>query len=235
MTDIINFNEIYDSYVNRITETVKNVSTCQFSINKFNECVTDLKDQITDNREVMLDLNDMFHLEYDTFMHSVNVAVFSLVIGLEMQMGDEELFYLTQGALLHDVGKLGLQHDILNKPGKLTNAEFEHVKMHTLIGYDMLKGIRGLVDSVKEISLDHHERIDGSGYPNKKHGNEVSVFTKIVSIADVFDALTSERCYKEPWSYSMAIQCLLDETPYKLDAFLVNKFLKHVVFQAGTL
>lgn len=132
--------------------------------------------------------------DYYTFTHCVNVAVFA--VGLFQYIGhgtDTELDDLAYGAIMHDVGKTHIADAILNKPGRLTDDEFTQMKTHSRKGYELMKGV--LADGALDIILHHHERFDGTGYPENLRANEISDAAKISAIADVYDALTTIRPY----------------------------------------
>lgn len=124
-------------------------------------------------------------------------------------------FYITNGSALHDIGKIGIPEEILNKPGKLTKEEYEIMKEHTVIGEKMLKSLElyqdePLVKTACEIGRWHHERYDGKGYPDGLKGDEIPISAQIVSIADVYDALVSERVYKKAFSHKKAMEMILN-------------------------
>ncbi|MDE5769347.1 MAG: HD domain-containing protein, partial [Oscillospiraceae bacterium] len=126
-----------------------------------------------------------------------------------------DISLITIGSALHDIGKIGIPGSILNKPGRLTNEEFDRMKTHTVMGESMLKEIpmyqnEPLVKVAREICRWHHERYDGRGYPDGLKGEEIPISAQIVSVADVYDALTSERCYKKAFSHEKALQMILN-------------------------
>ncbi len=132
--------------------------------------------------------------DYYTFTHCVHVSVFSIGLGKIFGITDrKDLHALGLGALLHDVGKSRIDQNILNKPGKLTPEEFEEIKRHPRLGYEMYDGI--LPEQITDIILHHHEKFNGKGYPDGLYENQISLFAKIVALADVYDALTTNRVY----------------------------------------
>lgn len=131
-----------------------------------------------------------------TYTHSMNVALICNVIGNWLRMDGDDLNVLITCGLLHDVGKLRIPSEIITKPGKLTEAEYEQVKNHPQYGYDILQG-KNLDNRVKLAALQHHERFDGKGYPERLSGSEIGYFSSIVAIADVYDAMTANRCYRK--------------------------------------
>lgn len=131
-----------------------------------------------------------------TYTHSMNVALICNVIGNWLRMNEKDLKVLVTCGLLHDIGKLRVPNDIITKPGKLTVQEYEIVKKHPQYGYEMLKG-KNLDRRVKLAALQHHERFGGTGYPYGLMGSDIEYFSSIVAVADVYDAMTSNRCYRK--------------------------------------
>lgn len=144
-------------------------------------------------------INSMRNHDDNTYTHCVNVSLICYVFGQWIHLPQSEIGILTLCGLFHDIGKLEIPQSIIMKPDKLTEDEYQTIKKHTLIGYELLKD-RAIDDRIKYASLMHHERIDGSGYPNQLTGDEIENFSKIVAIVDVYDALTSKRVYRDPLS-----------------------------------
>lgn len=144
-------------------------------------------------------LFNMLHCirDYDemTYMHSVNVSLICNCFAQWLNMSEEDKRMLTLAGLMHDIGKTLIPREIILKPDALTEQEYNIVKTHTLRGYDLLKS-RKIDDRIKIVALQHHERADGSGYPFGKTGEEIDNFAMIVAIADVYDAMTSDRIYR---------------------------------------
>ena len=132
-----------------------------------------------------------------TYSHSINVSLYSMLIGKWLEFPESEIKLLMSAGLLHDVGKSKIPTNILNKKGPLTKEEFEVIKKHPIFGFEIIKDNAGINKGVKEAVLMHHEKENGTGYPYGIKGGNISSFAKIISIADAFDALTSERVYKK--------------------------------------
>ena len=153
--------------------------------------------------------------------HSLNVANYSELIGREMGLSDREINTLRTAALLHDIGKLSVPDWILLKPAPLTDDEFRFIKLHTIVGEKLLSRVEGF-EEVAKIVRWHHERVDGSGYPDGLKGDEIPLFARIVAVADIYDALTSDRPYRKALSPSEALS-LLEKMPLDREVVDVAK------------
>ena len=161
----------------------------------------------------------------ETGAHIMRMAHYAQLIAKQLGMSVEEQELLLEAAPLHDIGKVGIPDGILLKPGKLTEAEFEIMRQHAQIGYEVLRGSSSRVlQSGAEIAHCHHEKFDGSGYPRGLAGEEIPVFSRIVAVADVFDALTSERPYKKMWDDESATQQIRSQSGLHFDPRCVDAF-----------
>lgn len=191
---------------------------------------------ILNTNEISLGLVDIKNMDIYTYQHSVNVAVLSVILGIWIGLSKDELIDLCIGALLHDIGKVFVGKKIIQKPTKLTSEELDTIKLHPKLGYEYIKDIPKLKKSSKLIVLQHHERINGTGYPNAIKGNDIHYLAKIVSIADVYDALTSDRSYKEAMSPCEAFEFILSNSDSMFDSQLTKIFSKIMIpYPVGTL
>ncbi len=164
----------------------------------------------------------------ETGTHILRMAHYSELIarGLGLSLADQNL--LLEASPMHDIGKVGIADHILLKPGRLTPDEFEIMKQHASIGYDILKGSSSRVLQIgAEIALGHHEKFDGSGYPKGLVGTDIPIFSRIVAVADVFDALTSERPYKRAWTLQSASDHIKSTSGTHFDPDCVSAFFAH--------
>ena len=162
----------------------------------------------------------------ETGAHIQRISQYALILGRAIGLGQSDLSILEMAAPMHDIGKVGIADEILLKPGALTKEEFRTMKDHATIGGDLLSGDHPLMKASREIALTHHERWDGSGYPNGLAGSEIPLFGRICALVDVFDALTSERPYKEAWSTSKAVEYIKDSAGSHFDPVLVEAFVE---------
>lgn len=196
---------------------------------------TSLLKQATSLMQDASNNSDFFHMlhnmrQYDdlTFAHCMNVALISNILAGWLNMSKEDIETATLCGLLHDIGKLAIPDQIIKKPSKLTAEEYEIVKTHTIEGYHILKD-QNINVHIKNAALMHHERCDGSGYPFGLAGNKIDPFAKIVSIADVYDAMTAARVYRGPLCPFKVIDIFEKEGLQKYEAAYILKFLENVV------
>lgn len=161
----------------------------------------------------------------DTGYHIRRVSAYVTAITEQLGKTADEIEQLAQFATIHDIGKVTIHPDILQKPGKLTPEEFDTMKQHTVNGAEILKQAPSLTIAVN-IALHHHERYDGMGYPHGLSGEAIPFEARITSIADVFDALTMRRCYKDPWPIDRAIHLIGEERGCMFDPMLVDVFMR---------
>jgi putative two-component system response regulator len=162
----------------------------------------------------------------ETGAHILRMAHYSHLIarGMGLSVDDQEL--LLEAAPMHDIGKVGIADNILLKPGKLNGEEFEVMKQHAIYGYELLKGSASeVLQAGAEIARGHHEKYDGTGYPAGVRGTDIPLFSRIVAVADVFDALTSERPYKKAWTLEAAVDFLVKGSGTHFDPQCVQAFL----------
>ncbi len=157
--------------------------------------------------------------------HIQRVGKYSEILAKQLGLDDEAQEVLKNAAPMHDVGKVGIPYQIIVKPGKLTDSEYDLIKEHCKIGYDILREEPHLFhQAAAEIALSHHERFDGQGYPNGLLGRNIPLFGRIVAVADVFDALVSSRTYKSAWAIEEALDYLKDQKGKHFDPAIVDAF-----------
>jgi len=187
------------------------------------------------NNDIVYSLSDIKSLDDYTFQHSVNVCILSTITGISLGFGEERLKELAVGAILHDIGKMCISKEILHKPGQLTISEFEEIKKHTVYGYEMLRKNDNLGLASAYIAFGHHERYDGSGYPLQLKGNNIEIYCRIVAVADVYDALTSDRVYRKRLRPNEVYEYITSLGVNHFDPKVVENFVKFVsIYPVGT-
>jgi len=189
--------------------------------------ITSIVDLIVSDDATSQNLLTITSHDYYTYTHSVNVGVLSILISkaLFKDSFTHDMHELGAGFFLHDIGKVRIDQDILNKPGKLTDEEMQEVRQHPLLGYKLLDQTKQLTEECKIIVMQHHEREDGNGYPNHMKGKDIHIYGRICSMADVYDALTSERPYKSGLTTFEALRVMKEQMLNHFSQDLFDKFV----------
>ncbi len=190
-----------------------------------------LNERILDTqKEVIYRLGEVVESRsQDTANHVRRVAEIAYLLAKKSGLDDQSADTIKMAAPMHDIGKIGISENVLNKPGKLTSDEFTYIKTHTDIGYKILRDSKlNLMDAASEIARSHHENWDGSGYPEGISGVDIPMGARIVAIADVFDSLCHRRCYKEPWTVDQAVSFIESQKGIKFDPKLVEVFIDNI-------
>ena len=190
------------------------------------ELVGEIADSISRSPNAMLWLTHMKKRDEYTSIHCMNVCILALTFGRTLGLERKQLDMLGLGALLHDIGKMSIPMEILNKPGRLTDEEFEMIKSHSMNGYNLLRQKNDMPGEVLDIVRSHHERINGRGYPDGLTADFIGLLVQITSIVDVYDAITSDRCYHDGIAPHDALKNMFDWAGENFDADLVENFIK---------
>lgn len=190
-------------------------------------------DKLADELLLSIDMDDNLLLKmhqlqsYDdyTYKHCLRVAMMAVSIGKQLGLPREQLRNLAEASLLHDIGKRMISIDIIRKPGKLTDDEFLEIKKHPALGYRLLREHGGYNDEVMNAVLMHQEKYDGTGYPLHLKGDKISYLARIITVADVYDALTSNRPYRQPWSVAEAEEFMMGGSYTHFDYDIIIAFL----------
>ncbi|KPA16132.1 response regulator receiver modulated metal dependent phosphohydrolase [Candidatus Magnetomorum sp. HK-1] len=188
------------------------------------------REVVDTQKEVVITLGEVVETRSKETAHHVRrVAEYSYQLALMVGLDDYSAELIRLASPMHDVGKIGIPDTILNKPGKLTKEEFEIIKTHTLIGYDILKhSDREIMRAAADIALEHHERWNGKGYPQSLKGDKINIFGRITGLLDVFDALSYKRIYKDAWPLDKILDLIKSERGEHFDPQLVDLFLNHL-------
>jgi putative nucleotidyltransferase with HDIG domain len=171
-----------------------------------------------------------------TYMHSVAVCALMVSLARQLKLDDHQTREAGMAGLLHDIGKMMVPLSILNKPGKLTDDEFVSVKNHPMEGYKLLKAGSGVSDVTLDVCLHHHEKMAGNGYPEKLKGEQLSIFARMGAVCDVYDAITSNRPYKNGWDPSESIRKMAEWSGPHFDPAVFQAFVKSIgIYPVGTL
>jgi putative nucleotidyltransferase with HDIG domain len=206
------------------------------NINETASLVDELNQSITRNPAALISLSRLKNADDYTYLHSVAVCVLMIALGRQLGLEGEVLRHVGVAGLLHDIGKIFIPHEILNKPGKLTNDEFNIIKGHPLKGWETLNNCDGINELALDVCRHHHERIDGMGYPDKLSGEALTLFARMGAVCDVYDAITSNRSYKKGWEPAESIRKMAEWKNGHFDEVVFHAFVKTVgIYPTGTL
>ena len=229
--------EIHSKAVTAVTQMFKEARMGKaIRVNEVDTLVNDINLSITRNPEAFLSLSRLKTKDNYTYLHSVAVCALMIALGKQMGLDDATVKDLGMAGLLHDVGKMMIPDEVLNKPGRLTDDEFNVVRSHPRRGWEILKGSPGVCDVALDVCLHHHEKIDGKGYPDQLNGDTISLYAKMGAVCDVYDAITSIRCYKNVWDPVDAIRKMAEWQAGHFDKDVFQHFVKTVgIYPSGTL
>ncbi len=230
--------EVFNDFKKQFESTVFSIQNSMLDLVEHNKEL-DIQSILSQTLEVFkindgnFDLFNMLHnlrsYDDDTFAHSVNVALICNIFAKWLKMSDQEVETATLAGLLHDVGKLKIPNNIIHKPARLTNEEYEVIKKHPIESYNILKSLPSINDHVKKAALMHHERCNGSGYPLGIMNSQIDPFAKIVSIVDVYEATTAPRVYRGALSPFEVIGLFQFEGIQKYDVLYIMTFLENII------
>lgn len=228
--------ETHQQAISVVSEMTKQISSGgRIDIKSVEKVTSDILDNILGDDEAALNLLNIQDFDDYTYTHSVNVAAISLLIGSKMGLSKKDIMTLGQGALMHDLGKIKTPIEILNKASKLTDEEFLIMKNHAKQTHEILTENHGMASEIINAAGQHHEKYDGSGYPFGYKGEKIDYLARIISIADVYDALTTSRVYRKALLPAEAIKIIIAGSGTHFDAMMITTFLKTVsMYPVGT-
>lgn len=198
--------------------------------------VEEITASVSRNEGALISLVRLKHKDDYTYMHSVAVCALMVALSRQLGMDDKQTKQAGLAGLLHDIGKSAIPLEILNKPGKLTDEEFDIVRGHPKAGHEILLASNGVDEVALDVCLHHHEKVDGTGYPYKLPSDEISIFAKMGAVCDVYDAVTSNRPYKEGWEPGVSLQRMAQWSKTHFDDRVFKGFVKSVgIYPIGSM
>ena len=193
-----------------------------------NKILSEAIDNICSRRDLSIDIDSLNLHDDISYNHTLNVTVLSVAIGQELGLRDNALLSVAAASILHDIGDSQIPEELKNKPAKLTAEEFEIIKRHPKLGYEIISDVDYLSSKTKEGVLYHHERFDGTGYPEGLVGRKIPLIARIIAVADVYSALTATRPYRSAFNPAEAIEYIMGNAGRQFDNKIVEAFL-HVI------
>lgn len=228
--------ENYVAFTKEVRELLESIERNEpIEMSRFEDLCKNLDEEFDTDGKIIGCINLFTSAENYTYNHSVNVALLGKLIGKWMKYKPEKIHDIMMAGLLHDIGKMKISRSIIDKPDKLTDEEFEEVKHHSLYSYDYLKDNEEVSIETKLGILLHHERSDGSGYPYGVHDSDINDIAKVLAVADVYDAMLSEKPYRKKYSPFEIIQLLHEGIFGKLDKKICYTFINKIArYYIGT-
>lgn len=223
--------KLTESVKKRVAEGIQylynNTETQDFA-DATDQITGELMRAISDNEAIAVDISTLKISDEYTFKHSVDVATMAMIVAKQHGLNNREVYEIGIAGLLHDLGKSKIPNEVLNKPGRLTDEEFAIMKQHSVYGYEILKEKEGYSPAVLLGVLQHHEKMNGKGYPMGVSSEKMHLFAKILSIVDIYDALVTERSYKKAFSQRDAVEMIMSMTQ-ELDLGVMKSFLESMI------
>jgi putative nucleotidyltransferase with HDIG domain len=219
----------YEQDANSTRQVFQSISSGRrLDIQATDEIVDSVLRKSESNRNIIDSITQVRSIDEYTYYHSLNVSMLCMIIGKWLRLDEYHVRNLTQVGLLHDIGKTRIPLEILNKPDKLTDAEFEEMKRHSEYGYNIVKNSDDIPPEVAKAILTHHEKEDGSGYPIGLTGDKLNLYSKVITVADIFDAMTANRTYKSKDTPFKVFELMQHGSFGILDPIVLNAFLNNV-------
>jgi putative nucleotidyltransferase with HDIG domain len=198
--------------------------------------VAEISASVMRNPDALIGLARLKNKDDYTYMHSVAVCALMIALARKLKLDDKQIKEAGMAGLLHDIGKMAIPQEILDKPGKLTDAEFLTVKEHPVHGHEMLLQGENVSAAALEVCLHHHERMDGNGYPHRLQGDQISLFARMGAVCDVYDAITSNRAYKAGWEPAESLRRMAEWSGSHFDPAIFQAFVKCLgIYPTGSL
>ena len=208
----------------------------QIEVEQTDHLVESMADSVFRNQDALVSMLRVKQADEYTFLHSVSVCVLMISFAKSLGLGRGVIHDIAVGALLHDVGKMHTKPEVLNKPDRLTDEEFAHMKDHVSQGEAILNQTTGLAEVSRRVAAEHHERFDGTGYPRGLKGDEISIYGQMAAIVDVYDAITSDRIYHKGMQPTDALRKIFEWSKFHFNRKLVHNFIHCVgIYPSGTL
>ncbi len=233
------------SRASRICDKAKEAVTAMFQEARMGKAVAaedalplveEISQSVMRNPEALISLARLKTADNYTYMHSVAVCGLMISLARVLELAEHDVRQAGLAGLLHDIGKMAIPLEVLNKPGKLTDAEFTLVKNHPVEGHRMLAEGGSAPPVALDVALHHHEKVDGSGYPDRLSGNAISIFSRLGAVCDVYDAITSDRPYKKGWDPAESVRKMAEWSNGHFDETVFRAFVKTIgIYPAGTL
>ncbi len=223
------FEEEFNEKTETLTHSLNDIAkkNDKVNIDELFSSANEIMEHATNTYQLMDILSNIRYFDDSTYAHSLNVALLANILGHWLHFDEEKIKKITVAGMLHDIGKVLIPKEIIQKPGKLTEEEFQTIKTHPLLGYRLLKS-KNVDEDISQAALLHHEKCDGTGYPTRVTGDKTVYTAKIIAIVDVYEAMTANRCYRDGICPFHVIRMFEDEGYAKYDPTFLIPFLRGI-------
>ena len=227
--------EVAYKTIENVSKFIESGAEGSLQLDKIRLTVKQMINDLLYSSDVLGNLTDIQGFDEYTFHHSVNTTILALVLGIASGYSEQKLIELGMGVLMHDIGKIKVPEEILNKTTRLTDEEFGEIKKHTTYGFDLLRKNNDLSLLSSHVAFQHHEKWDGSGYPRGLKESEIHEYGRLAAVADVYEALTSKRVYRSAIEPNEAYEYIVSQSKTHFDPQVLEAFKRHIaVYPSGT-
>ncbi|GAE33606.1 HD-GYP domain-containing protein [Halalkalibacter akibai] len=223
------YNRLLTGTVKEVREIFRKVKSNKKEINRIELTILPTVEELAQEQRLSLLLEGILGKDDYTYRHNIGVAILSSMLARWLHFSESDIQLVTLGGLLHDIGKIQVDDYILTKPGRLTKEEYEAIQQHPSYGYQILKEHSTYSEVIRLMALEHHEREDGSGYPHQKMADDIHPFSKIIAVADVFHAMTSDRVYRRGHALYDVLKQMKEDAFGKLEPSYVYTFIQKLM------
>lgn len=217
-----------------VTSAIEADVDAEVDVESVKKAVLNIINDLLHSMDILSNLSDIIGYDKYTYYHSINTTVIALVMGIKKGLEQDSLLELGMGVLMHDIGKTRISLDLLNKKESLNQEDFEEIKKHTIYGYEVIRKNHDFSLHSAHVSLQHHEKWDGGGYPRGLKGKDIHEFGRIAAVADVYEALTSKRPYRNAMEPYLAYEYVVAQAGWQFDPEVVDAFIKSIaVYPTG--
>ncbi len=226
--------EVAYKTIENVSKYISSPESC-LQVDNIRLTIQEMINDLLYSSDVLGNLTEIQGFDDYTYHHSVNTTIIALILGIASGYSEQKLIELGMGVLMHDIGKIKIPEEILNKKTPLTEEEFREIKQHAIYGFDILRKNNDLSLLSSHVAFQHHEKFDGSGYPRGLKGSEIHEYGKLAAVADVYEALTSKRVYRRAVDPNEAYEYIISQSNSHFDPQILEIFQRHIaVYPSGT-
>lgn len=227
--------EVAFKTIDNVSKLIESGSESSLQVESIRNTIQQMVNDLLYSSDVLGNLTEIHGFDEYTFHHSVNTTIIALLLGIALGYSEQKLIELGMGVLMHDIGKIKVPQEILNKKTPLTEQEFAEIKLHTTYGFEILRNNKDISLLSAHVAYQHQEKWDGSGYPRGLKGNAIHEYGRLAAVADVYEALTSKRVYRKALEPNEAYEYVISQADTHFEPRAIEVFKKHIaVYPSGS-